>query len=61
MNLRTKNHHNCPCSANPGHSSSLTGSDYYCASGSVDYPSSASTYYFNETLWDRAGCTGGSY
>ena len=32
MNLRTKNHHNCPYSANPEHSSSLTGSDYYCAS-----------------------------
>ena len=31
MNLRTNNHHNCPFSANPGHSS-LTGIDYYCAS-----------------------------
>ena len=57
MNLRTKNHHNCPCSANPGYSSSFTGSDYYCA------PAHWITLVQEVciTLMEyRAGCTGGT-
>ena len=51
---------NCPCAINPGFiPSSFVGSSYYCESGSVSYPS-RNDYYFNDTLWDGAGCTGGT-
>ena len=47
---------NCPCSVNGGHNpSSFVGNNYYCESGSLDRPNTA-TYYFNDTLWDGAGC-----
>ena len=47
---------NCPCSVNGGYSpSSFVGKDYYCESGSV-YKSASNKYYFNDTLWDGAGC-----
>ena len=52
--------YNCPCSIHPGNDPpSFVGNNYYCESGSVDYPDT-STYYFNDPLWDGAGCTGGS-
>ena len=48
---------NCPCSVNGGYSpSSSVGNDYYCESGSVDGHPSYDIYYFNDTLWDGAGC-----
>ena len=51
---------NCPYSIHPGHDPpSFVGNNYYCESGSVDYPDTG-TYYFNDPLWDGAGCTGGS-
>ena len=51
---------NCPCSIHPGYDPpSFVGNNYYCESGSVDNPDTG-TYYFNDTLWDGAGCTGGS-
>ena len=47
---------NCPCSVNGGYSpSSFVGNNYYCESGSVGSPIH-STYYFNDMLWDGAGC-----
>ena len=51
---------NCPCSIYPGNDPpSFVGNNYYCESGSVDLPDTG-TYYFNDPLWDGAGCTGGS-
>ena len=51
---------NCPCSIYPGYDPpSFVGNNYYCESGSVDRPDTR-TYYFNDPLWDGAGCTGGS-
>ena len=47
---------NCPCSVNGGYSpSSFVGNNYYCESASW-YESDYDTYYFNDTLWDGAGC-----
>ena len=47
---------NCPCSINGGYDPpSYVGSHYYCESGST-YRGNHDTYYFNETLWDGAGC-----
>ena len=55
---RYRNRWNCPCSVHGGYSpSSFIGNNYYCESGSVSsYRSSYNTYYFNDTLWDGAGC-----
>ena len=52
---------NCPCSAvYPGNDPpSFVGNNYYCESGSVGF-ANIGAYYFNDTLWDGAGCTGGS-
>ena len=59
----SENHHeewNCPCSINPGnYPLPAVGTNYYCESGSVSLPY-LGTYYFNDTLWDGAGCTGGT-
>ena len=53
---RRNNQYNCPCSVYGGHRSlSFVGNNYYCESGSVYTPNSAS-YYFNDTLWDGEGC-----
>ena len=50
----------CPCSVYQGNNPpSFVSNNYYCESGSVNYPSGG-VYYFNDTLWDGAGCTGGS-
>ena len=47
---------NCPCSVNGGYSPpSFVGNNYYCESASW-YKGSPNTYYFNDTLWDGAGC-----
>ena len=52
--------YNCPCSVYPGNNPpSFVSNNYYCESGSMGY-SDTSTYYFNDILWDGAGCTGGS-
>ena len=51
---------NCPCAVYPGNNPpSYVNNNYYCESGSVNHPS-AHVYYFNDILWDGAGCTGGS-
>ena len=55
----TKFHVNCPCNNGRYPPASFVGNNYYCESGSVGYPS-ADTYYFNDALWDGAGCTEGT-
>ena len=60
--LSEKHHedYNCPCAINPGYNPpSFVGNNYYCESGSVNR-SINGKYYFNDTLWDGAGCTGGT-
>ena len=53
---RNTNPWNCPCSVNEGFSPSFfVGNNYYCESGSV-YSANAAMYFFNDTLWDGAGC-----
>ena len=53
---RYNSNFNCPCSVNGGYSPpSYVGNNYYCESGSVYY-ANAATYFFNDTLWDGAGC-----
>ena len=48
--------YNCPCSVNGGFTpSAFVGNNYYCESASW-YARSYETYYFNDTLWDGAGC-----
>ena len=50
---RDSTQYNCPCSVNVGYSpSSFVGNNYYCESASCNYD----TYFFNDTLWDGAGC-----
>ena len=47
---------NCPCSVYGGYSPpSFVGNNYYCESASW-YSANRDTYYFNDTLWDGAGC-----
>ena len=54
---RSNTKFNCPCSINGGYSSpSYVGNNYYCESGSVYSASNGATYFFNDTLWDGAGC-----
>ena len=55
---RYDNPWNCPCSVNTAYSPSGTfvGDDYYCESGSMYRSSNLNAYYFNDTLWDGAGC-----
>ena len=51
---------NCPCSVHPGlDPPSYVSNDYYCESGSVSRPD-GSIYYFDDILWDGAGCTEGN-
>ena len=57
---RYNNRWNCPCSVNGGYGpSSFVGSNYYCESATL-YRPTRTAYYFNDTLWDGAGCTGGT-
>ena len=52
---------NCPCAFNRGFDPpSYVGSHYYCESGST-YQGDYDTYYFNDTLWDGAGCVDNNY
>ena len=55
----TNNIWNCPCSTDkdvPVHNPmSYVGDNYYCESASW-YRGNGATYYFNDTLWDGAGC-----
>ena len=51
---------NCPCAVYPGQSPpSYVDDNYYCESV-PRYSASSNTYYFNDTLWDGAGCIGGT-
>ena len=47
--------YSCPCTSSTAQPPSYVGSSYYCESTSWYYASSQ-TYYFNDTLWDGAGC-----
>ena len=48
--------HNCPCSTSQAYNPPpYVGNNYYCESASW-YGSAFETYYFNDTLWDGAGC-----
>ena len=55
----TYNVWNCPCSTekdvNVNYPITAVGNNYYCESASW-YVSNSNTYYFNDTLWDGAGC-----
>ena len=47
---------NCPCTTTTAYSPpSYVGSNYYCESASW-YVENFDTYFFNDTLWDGAGC-----
>jgi len=51
---------NCPCTIYPGRTPlSFVGNHYYCETASVSYPTSG-FYYFNDILWDGAGCVEGN-
>ena len=47
---------NCRCTYTNAFVSSFVGSSYYCESASW-YCCNYDTYFFNDTLWDGAGCT----
>ena len=48
--------YSCPCTSTAAYSPPLfVSSNYYCESASW-YISNSNTYYFNDTLWDGAGC-----
>ena len=52
---RNNNPWNCPCSVDRSYGpSSFVGSNYYCESATWYHPGQA--FYFNDTLWDGAGC-----
>ena len=55
----TNNIWNCPCSTekdvNVNYPITAVGNNYYCESASW-YWGNSNTYYFNDTLWDGAGC-----
>ena len=51
---------NCPCTQYPGRAPpSFVGNNYYCESATIDYVVSG-VYYFNDILWDGAGCVVGN-
>ena len=51
---------NCPCTTTTALSPpSYVGNNYYCESATwyyINHNSQYSTYFFNDTLWDGAGC-----
>ena len=47
--------YSCPCTTNAAHPPSYVGNNYYCESATW-YHIHSTTYYFNDTLWDGAGC-----
>ena len=53
---RTYQIYSCPCTSTAGYSPpSFVGNNYYCELASW-YCCDFDTYYFNDTLWDGAGC-----
>ena len=48
--------YSCPCTYTNAYLPSFVGSNYYCESASW-YCCNFHTYFFNDTLWDGAGCT----
>ena len=59
---RGSNAGNCPCATNAPTQTrppSFIANNYYCESASL-YTPDYNTYYFNDTLWDGAGCIGGT-
>ena len=51
---------NCPCTQYPCRAPpSFVGNNYYCESATIDYGVSG-VYYFNDILWDGAGCVVGN-
>ena len=57
---RSSSYGNCPCASvaltTPP---SFVANNYYCESGTL-YGSAYNRYFFNDTLWDGAGCIGGT-
>ena len=57
---RRRNSGNCPCASYPGTSApNFVADNYYCESVPL-YGADFDAYFFNDTLWDGAGCTGGT-
>ena len=57
---RQHNFGNCPCASYAGASPPLfVANNYYCE-GALLEDFDYSAFYFNDTLWDGAGCIGGS-
>ena len=57
---RSRNHGNCPCASVALNTPpSFIANNYYCESAAL-YTPYYSTYFLNDTLWDGAGCTGGT-
>ena len=57
---RRSNSGNCPCARYPGISApNFVADNYYCESVPL-YGADFDAYFFNDTLWDGAGCTGGT-
>ena len=58
---RSSNYGNCPCAsvALTTTSPSFVANNYYCESATLSAPD-YNTYFFNDTLWDGAGCIGGT-
>ena len=49
---------NCPCSQYPGKlPPSFVHDNYYCESGSLNYPSSWAIYFTTDPVWDGKGCS----
>ena len=62
---RSNNAGNCPCASNAPTSRrrrppSFVANNYYCESAALYTPNYYNTYFFNDTLWDGAGCIGGT-
>ena len=58
---RIRNYGNCPCAsvALTTTSPSFVGNNYYCETAAL-YGPDYNRYFFNDTLWDGAGCIGGT-
>ena len=50
---------NCPCDRGFNRPASFVGNNYYCESGTAGRPG-VGTNYFDDPLWDGAGCTKGT-
>ena len=57
---RSRYYGNCPCASYAVTTPpSVVANNYYCESATV-YTAAFNTYFFNDTLWDGAGCIGGT-